>query len=271
MLWYRQAGTPEVVVQGTHDAGAKTCTLDISQTVPPTPGQPVKEPMTIPVAIGFLGSDGKEREVALADGGKLANGVLTLTKAKERFVFADLPERPIVSLNRGFSAPIKLTANLRDGDLPFLAAHDRDPFNRWQAMQSLATALLIDNVAAHRADAPRRAADALVHALGAVLADHRLEPAFVAQVMALPSEGDIAREIGRDVDPDAIFAARRALRAEIGSKLKDALAETYGRMVETGPFSPDAASAGRRSLKNVCLDLLATADPATGVTRADAQ
>src|SRR5262249_34572009 len=158
-------------------------------------GQPVKEPMTIPLAIGFLGRDGKEREPVLANGGELANCVLTLTKARERFVFAGLDECPVISINRGFSAPVKITAtNPRDGHLSFLAAHDTDPFNRWQATQSLATALLIDNVAAHRADAPRRDADALVHALGAVLADHRLEPAFVAQVLALPSEGDIARE-----------------------------------------------------------------------------
>jgi aminopeptidase N len=271
MLWYRQAGTPEIVVRGSHDAGAKTYALEVSQTVPPTPGQPVKEPMTIPIAIGFLGPDGNELEVALADGSKLANGVLTLAKAKERFVFAGLPERPVVSLNRGFSAPVKLTANLRDGDLALLAAHDTDPFNRWQAMQTLATSLLIDNVAAHRVNAPKGAADALVHALRAVLEDRGLEPAFVAQSMTLPSEGDIAREIGHDVDPDAIFAARYALRAEVGRKLADALADAYHRMVDHGPFSPDAASAGRRALKNVCLDLVATADPAAGIAQADTQ
>src|SRR5262250_2238646 len=101
MLWYRQAGTPEVVVQSYHDAVAKTLTLEISQTVPPTPGQPVKEPMTIPIAIGFFSPDGKERDVALSDSSKLENGVLTLTKAKERFVFVGLPEQPVISLNRG--------------------------------------------------------------------------------------------------------------------------------------------------------------------------
>src|SRR5258708_24128201 len=192
MLWYRQAGTPEIVVHGSHDAGAKTYALEISQTVPPTPGQPVKEPMTIPMGLGFLGPAGKEREVALDDGSKLANGLLTLTKAKERFVFAGPPERPVVSLNRGFSAPVKLTANLRDGDLAFLAAHDTDPFNRWQAMQTLATALLIDNVATHRASAPKRAADALAHALRAALEDRGLEPAFVPPAMPFPPEGAIA-------------------------------------------------------------------------------
>jgi aminopeptidase N len=271
MLWYRQAGTPELALDGSHDAGAKTYTLEISQTIPPTPGQTVKEPMTIPLAIGFLGPDGKERPVMLADGSKPERGVLTLTKAKESFVFVGLDERPVVSVNRGFSAPVKLTASLRDGDLAFLAAHDTDPFNRWQAMQTLATALLIDTVAAHRTGAPKRSADALAHGLGAILADQGLEPAFVAQAMALPSESDIAREIGRDVDPDAIFTVRRELRAEVGRKLAGALAEAYHRMADRGPFSPDAASAGRRALKNVCLDLLATAEPATGIARAVTQ
>src|SRR5215471_12939670 len=254
MRWYRQAGTPEVVVQGHHDASARTYTLNCKQIVPPTPGQPTKQPMAMPLTVGLLDANGRDHPLVLADGRKLERGVLTLTKAKERFVFAGLDELPVVSLNRGFSAPVKLIANLRDGDLAFLAAHDTDPFNRWQAMQTLATALLVENVAAHRANTLKRTAEALVHALGNLLKDHDIEPAFVAQAMTLPSEGDIAREIGHDVDPDAIFAVRRELQAEIGCKLAGALTATYHRMTDHGPFSPDAASAGRRALKNVCLN-----------------
>jgi aminopeptidase N len=268
MLWYSQAGTPELMVQGNHDAAAKTYTLEISQIVPPTPGQPMKQPMAMPLAVGLLDGDGRDHPLVLVDGTRVERGVLTLTQAKQSFVFTGIDERPVASLNRGFSAPVKLTANLRDGDLAFLAAHDTDPFNRWQAVQTLATALLIENVAAHRADKPRRAADELVRALGAILDDGAIEPAFVAQAMALPSEGDIAREIGRDVDPDAIFAARRELRAEVGRTLAAVLAVTYDRMSDRGPFSPDATAAGRRSLKNICLDLLATADSDTGIPRA---
>jgi aminopeptidase N len=271
MRWYSQAGTPEIVVQANHDANAGTCTLEITQVVPPTPGQPVKEPMVIPLAIGFLGPDGSDRPVTLAGGEALARGVVTLTKPTETFVFKGLPERPVLSLNRGFSAPVKLTTNRRDGDLAFLAAHDSDSFNRWQAVQTLATALLIENVAAHRAGTPARAADALIAALGAILDDHRLEPAYVAQAMALPTEGDIAREIGNDVDPDAVFAVRRALRAAVGGALSGPLEATYRGMTDTGPYSPDAASAGRRLLKNLALDLLAAADPKTGVARAVGQ
>ena len=144
-------------------------------------------------------------------------------------------------------------------DLKFLAAHDSDPFNRWQAIQSLANTLLIDNVAAIRAGRTERDDEGLIAALAAVMADEALEPAFVALALAMPTEADIARDIGSDVDPDAIFAARTRLRAAIGSRLGPQLRETYRRMQDDGPFSPDAASAGRRALKNVCLDLLAAA------------
>ncbi len=271
MRWYRQAGTPELVVQGNHDATAKTYSLEITQIVPPTPGQPVKEPMAMPFVVGLLGTHGRDIPLVLAGGRAVERGVLTLTKAKETFVFAGVGERPVASLNRGFSAPVKLTANLRDGDLAFLAAHDTDSFNRWQAVQTLATALLMENVAAHRRNASKRTANELSVALAAILADRSLEPAFVAQALALPTEGDIAREIGRDVDPDAIFGARRDLRVEIGRKLVSALVDTYAHMAATGAYSPDAASAGRRALRNVCLDLIAAADAATGIPSAAAQ
>jgi aminopeptidase N len=271
MRWYRQAGTPEIMVEAHHDAAAKTCTLEITQVLPPTPGQPVKEPMVIPLAIGFLGPDGRDRPVSLAGGPTLERGVITLTKAKQTFVFGGLEERPVMSLNRGFSAPVKLTANLRDGDLAFLAAHDSDSFNRWQAVQTLATALLIENVAAHRRGSPKRGADELIVALAAILQDHELDPAYVAQAMALPTEGDISREIGSDVDPDAIFAVRRDLRAAVGRALAGALEATYRRMTDTGPYSPDAPGAGRRALKNLALDLFAAGDPGPGVERAAGQ
>ena len=271
MLWYRQAGTPELTVHGRHDAAARTFTLDIAQTVPPTPGQPVKAPMAMPFAVGFVGPDGRDLPLRLANGRTLERGILTLTKAQESFVFAGLDAPPVLSLNRGFSAPVKIHAEVRDGDLELLAAHDSDPFNRWQAVQTLATAILTANVAAQHAGAPARSGGALIRALHTILSEPGLEPAFVAQVMALPSENDIAREIGRDVDPDAIFAARRALRAEVGRDLAAPLAETYARLNARAPFSPDAASAGRRALKNVCLDLMAAGDRGAGVARAAAQ
>ena len=256
MLWYSQAGTPEVVATGGYDAGARTYRLDVAQTVPPTPGQPSKEPMVIPLAIGLVGRDGRNLPLKLSDGRVIERGVLTLTRPEETFVFGDIGEPPVPSLNRGFSAPIKLVANLSADDLRFLAAHDVDAFNRWQALQTLATRLLLDNVANLRAGKPARRDSGLLDALGAVLGDGTLEPAFIALALTLPGESDLAREIGRDVDPDAIFAARSALRAVVGDHLAGPLFDHYRRLSESRPYTPDAAGAGRRALRNVCLDLL---------------
>ena len=256
MLWYSQAGTPELVATGGYDADAKTYRLDVAQTVPPTPGQPTKEAMVIPLAIGLVGRDGRDLPLKLRDGRTIERGVLTLTKPAETFVFGDIGEPPVPSLNRGFSAPIKLIANLSADDLRFLAAHDADAFNRWQALQTLATRLLLDNVASLRAAKPARQDGGLLHALGAILDDGTLEPAFIALALTLPGESDLAREIGRDVDPDAIFAARSGLRAAVGEHLAGSLFDHYRRLSESRPYSPDAASAGRRALRNICLDLL---------------
>ena len=256
MLWYSQAGTPEVVATGGYDARARTYRLEVAQTVPPTPGQPSKEPMVIPLAIGLVGRDGRDLPLKLSDGRTIERGVLTLTRPADTFVFGDIGEPPVPSLNRGFSAPIKLVANLSADDLRFLAAHDVDAFNRWQALQTLATRLLLDNVANLRAGKPARRDSGLLDALGAVLGDGTLEPAFIALALTLPGESDLAREIGRDVDPDAIFAARSALRAVVGDHLAGPLFDHYRRLSESRPYTPDAAGAGRRALRNVCLDLL---------------
>ena len=117
MLWYSQAGTPEVVATGGYDARARTYRLEVAQTVPPTPGQPSKEPMVIPLAIGLVGRDGRDLPLKLSDGRTIERGVLTLTRPAETFVFGDIGEPPVPSLNRGFSAPIKLVANLSADDL----------------------------------------------------------------------------------------------------------------------------------------------------------
>ncbi|HML06642.1 MAG TPA: aminopeptidase N, partial [Xanthobacteraceae bacterium] len=270
MRWYSQAGTPEVAVTPHYDARAKTYRLDIAQTVPPTPGQPHKEPMVIPLAVGLVGKNGADLPLVIGDS-PLKHGVLELTRPRQTFVFTGVEEQPIPSINRDFSAPIKLSLPIQSDDLRFLAAHDADPFNRWQAVQTLAMSLLKQNVAALRAGALARDDDGLTAALGTILTDQKLEPAFIALTLVPPSEADIASEIGREVDPDAIFAARRKLRAAIGERHAAALAETYQRMITPGPYRPDAQSVGRRSLRNVCLDLLAVSERTDAIVRASAQ
>ena len=270
MRWYSQAGTPEVTVAGRFDQMRRTYMLECKQQVPPTPGQPNKDPMVIPLSLGLVGKDGNDIPLALSNGTSVANHVV-LTQPSAYFEFSGVTERPVLSINRGFSAPIRLVTDLDASDLGFLAAHDRDPFNRWQALQTISTRLLIDNVAALRAGRPVGDDDKLTRALAAILDDTTLEPAFVALALMLPGEGDIAREIGQDIDPDAIFRARAALKAEIGERLGPTLTAAYDRMTVPGPYSPDAHSAGRRALRNVALDLLAARAEPPAIARAARQ
>jgi len=263
MRWYSQAGTPEVTVSGKFDAALKTYILECKQAVPPTPGQTVKEPMVIPLSLGLVGRNGHDLPLKLSTGKPIERAVVVLNKPVARFEFVNIDEDPVISINRGFSAPIKLITDLAASDLAFLAAHDADPFNRWQALQTISMRLLIDNVAALRSGRPTRSDDQLMLALAAILDDTALEPAFVALALVPPGEGDVAREISRDIDPDAIFRARAGLRAAIGEQLGPALATLYDRMALSGDYSPDAQSAGRRALRNVAIDLLAaTGKPA---------
>ena len=270
MRWYSQAGTPEVTVAGRFDQMRRTYMLECKQQVPPTPGQPNKDPMVIPLSLGLVGKDGNDIPLALSNGTSVANHVV-LSQPSAHFEFSGVTERPVLSINRGFSAPIRLVTDLDASDLGFLAAHDRDPFNRWQALQTISTRLLIDNVAALRAGRPVGDDDKLTRALAAILDDTTLEPAFVALALMLPGEGDIAREIGQDIDPDAIFRARAALKAEIGERLGPTLTAAYDRMTVPGPYSPDAHSAGRRALRNVALDLLAARAEPPAIARAARQ
>ncbi len=173
------------------------------------------------------------------------------------FRFRNVPSRPVPSLNRGFSAPVNLNLDLADKDLEFLMVHDGDTFNRWQAGQTLATRRLIEMVDAIRAgDKPKRD-QKLAKAFGVSLRDDRLDPAFRAQMMMMPDVGDLAREIRKNVDPDAIHEARQTLRSVIGRTLIDDLKAVYEQMKPRGAYSPDARSAGKRTLRNVALGLMA--------------
>ncbi len=252
-LWYSQAGTPEVAVTALWDEAKGTYTINVVQTVPKTPGQEVKQPMVIPLAFGLLGPDG--RDIAAATEGA-ENGLLVLSQSEHSFTFTGLTARPIPSINRGFSAPIKLTADISDGDLLFLAQHDSDPFNRWQALQTAGTRVLLRSVEAIRKNGKPIEEPRLGEAFALALGDDTLDPALLAQLLALPSEADIAREIGTDVDPDAIYAARQTLKRALARNVRNTLVDRYHGLDDLGPYSPDAASAGRRTLRGVMLDLL---------------
>ena len=262
-LWYSQAGTPELALKGSYEPQAARYRLEVRQMVPPTPGQSAKRPMLIPFGFGLLGKDGRDLPLRPVDAGKISDGILRISAAEETFVFEGVRERPIPSFNRGFSAPVKLVSNLGEDDLIFIAGHDGDPFNRFDAASTLAMRHLVASTAALRARKASPSPDALVSALARSLDDDRLDPAFVAQVITVPGESDIAHEIGSDVDPAAVLATRIALKRTLGEKLAAHCRKNYARLASRAPYAPDAASAGRRALRNACLDLLvATGAPA---------
>ncbi len=267
--WYDQAGTPQLVAAGRHDPAARTYTLDLAQNTPPTPGQPVKEPVVIPIRLGLVGPDGDLPLQASGDV-PMRGDVAILDKAAGSIVFHDIDEAPAPSLLRGFSAPVKLDIALGTADLLRLAAQDSDPFNRWQALRTLMTRDLLAATAALKAGREATPDPKLAEPIAAALRSGG-EPAYVAQLIALPSSGDIAREIGVDVDPDAIQGALKGLARMIGSALAPQLAATHDALSDNGPYSPDAASAGRRALRNAALAYLCHGGSPEAVARANRQ
>jgi aminopeptidase N len=270
MTWYSQAGTPELVCQLKYDARHKSADLTIAQVLPPTPGEAKKKPLHIPVRLGLLGGNGQDLALTLGSGKRLENGVIELTKRTETFRFKDVPSRPVPSLLRSFSAPVNLTLGLSDSDLEFLMANDSDLYNRWQAAQDYATRVLLEAVKALRAGGRPTRPSAFVAALGVTLADGGLDPGYRAQIMFLPSESELARVIGRDVDPLAIHNARKGLRKAIGTALHDRLLETYRRYEVKGAYSPAPEPAGKRALRNAALGYLTCRGRSEDVARAAA-
>ncbi|KAA2236127.1 aminopeptidase N [Salinarimonas soli] len=266
--WYAQAGTPRVVVSGTYDAGGRTYRLDLAQSTAPTPGQPLKEPVVIPVALGLVAEDGGRLD---AHSPRVRDdGVFVLDRASDSILFSDVASRPVPSVFRGLSAPVRVALDLSDADLLTLLRHDTDPFNRWQAGQSLATRLLVRLAGVSRPDGAE--AEGLAQALLAFLRGNaEADPAFAAQVLSLPSEAEIAQEIAADVDPDAIHRARKAVRAHVGGALRGELMRLRDALASSAPYSPDAASAGRRSLRNMALELIAAGDSGAGAGLVAAQ
>ncbi|MBN9218848.1 MAG: aminopeptidase N [Mesorhizobium sp.] len=255
-LWYHQAGTPNLTVSSTHNPVAREFTLEIEQSVPPTPSESRKRLMHIPLAFGLIGAGGKPAEYSGVDGASVEDGVIHVRKRRHVVRFSGVAERPAVSLNRGFSAPVTLSVEQKADDQFFLARHDSDAFSRWQAFNTLLTDALIaafrEILGGKQPDFPPR----LIELAGAIAGDEMLEPAYRALALSLPSDADIARDIGRNIDPDAIHAARQALALAIATANRDSFAQLYDQLADEGAFSPDAANAGRRALRNVLLDYL---------------
>ncbi len=235
--WYDQAGTPVLEVTDEYDAAAKRYTLRVKQSCPPTPGQDTKLAFHIPFSVGLVGPDGKD----------IAAQLLSVKAAEETFVFEGVAVKPVPSLLRGFSAPVIVEYPYTEAELAHLMAHDADAFNRWEAGQRLMTGLLLGGATI--------APQSFIDAYARVLRDARADPAFATEALGLPSETTLAEQM-EVVDPDALHAGRNRLRRQLGVTLRAELLATYHATALSGPYSPDAAAAGKRSLRNLCLGML---------------
>ncbi|HUI35749.1 MAG TPA: aminopeptidase N [Stellaceae bacterium] len=270
--WYRQAGTPEIMIEDCYDPAAKSYELTVSQRTPPTPGQPEKQPLPIPVAMGLIGPNGDELPTRLEGEASAHEGtrLLVCSKARQTFRFVDIPAPPIPSLLRGFSAPVKLQGVPLERH-KFLAIHDTDPVARWDAGQRAATAVLLERVALWREGKRLSPLDPdLVEAARHNLTNSVGDRAFAAEALLLPSELTLADEM-TVVDVEAIHAVREEARAGIAAALANEFAAVYRELADPGPYTTDGAAIGRRALRNVCLGYLAAGNSRDGARLAKAQ
>lgn len=252
--WYSQAGTPRVSANLVQDGA--TTRLALAQTVPPTPGQPVKEPMVLPLKIRLFG---EKSGTPLTD-----EQLLLFDKPEQELRFEALPERAVLSINRGFSAPVIVDANRSAADLAFLSAHDDDPFARYEAMQQLMLDTLVAAVTSGKGDHA-----ALIDAVRNTLTDPSLDRAFIAEAVLLPSDSFIGDQMAV-VDPEAIYRAREALRADLGKALEGEWRAAYeGARANRFEYSP--AANGARRLKNVALGYIAASGAGDAAALAYAQ
>jgi aminopeptidase N len=242
-LWYAQAGTPRVRATLSHGEAEGRAHLILAQEVPPTPGQPVKRPMPIPLKVALFGE---------VTGEKYADRLVLLEEESQEILFEAIGERPILSINRDFSAPVIIETDRSAQDLAFLSARDDNPFARYEAMQQLMLDTLVAAIATGKADH-----EAVVEAVRQTLTDGSLDPAFMAEAVLLPTEAFIGDQM-LVVDPDAVHAAREALRADLGIELENLWRAAYSANVANRyEYSPSAK--GARRLRTVALGYLMAA------------
>ncbi len=256
--WYAQAGTPRVTASGRFSAGEKRFELALIQTTPPTPGQENKSPLQIPLSMGLVDSAGRDMRLQLegeTDTDAATTRALELNQTTHTFTFVNVETKPVPSLNRGFSAPIRVDYDYDAQDLALLAQHDSDLVNRWDAGQRLALACLLAATDAFELDQPPKVDDLLHQVFAHLLADDTLAPAFRACAVSLPAESEIA-EACAIVDPIAIRAARLWLRESLGQSLAERWRALYETQRSPEPYVPGVAAAGRRALRNTALAYL---------------
>ncbi|HSS07774.1 MAG TPA: DUF3458 domain-containing protein, partial [Rhodanobacteraceae bacterium] len=256
--WYNQAGTPLVSIRGRYDAATRRYEIALAQRTPPTPNQPRKHALPLPVAVQLFGADGKALSVRLdgEDAATTAERVLPLNGDEATFRFIDVGEPPVISLLRGYSAPVRLDQSADDATLARLMRHDTDGFNRWFASDTLVRRVFAKTLAATEPDAALL--DLWSDAAGTVLADASIDPALVAEILTIADATSLTGGLA-DIDPEAVHRARTGIECAIARTLADKLRERYASLGDGGADVALAAQAKRR-LRNVCLAALCRAD-----------
>ncbi|KAB7701374.1 aminopeptidase N [Plesiomonas shigelloides] len=261
--WYSQAGTPQLQVRDEYDAKQQVYRLHVRQSTPPTPEQTEKLALHIPLDIELYAEDGAV--IPLQSGGQAVSSVLNVTEPEQTFVFEKVPQAPVISLLREFSAPVKLDYPYTDKQLTFLMAHARNDFARWDAAQMLIGKYVRLNVANWLAGNALELPIEVVDAFRAVLLDEQLDPALAALILTLPKETELA-ELFDLIDPDAIRAVREFIRDELVLELNDELRAVYQAHV-LPEYRVEHADIARRALRNTCLSYLAFAEGADALVR----
>ncbi|MDR9438228.1 MAG: aminopeptidase N [Halomonas sp.] len=265
MLWYSQAGTPDIDAHGEYDYANAEYRLILRQRTPATPGQPDKQALHIPVRLGLVGTkSGRDLRLTLEGETLGTDAVIHLREEEQEFRFTDVSEAPVPSLLRGFSAPVKLHFPYGREDLAFLQAHDSDGFNRWDAGQRLALLALDDLIAAHRNGVEKVMDPRVVEAFRALLAAETDDKAVLAQMLTLPSEAYIAEQQPL-VDVDAIHAARTFVKQSLALALRDDFLRVYEAHCLDAPYAPEPEQIAARSLKNVALSYLMAIEDEAGL------
>ena len=273
LRWYTQAGTPQLRVVEHHDAATRRHTFTLSQITPPTPGQAEKLPVPIPVRLMLYGRDGAPLPLRLEgapEAGAVEQIVLLFDGAEQSFVLLDVAEPPVASLLQGCSAPVHLHHDADAGVLAFLARHDRDPVNRWDAMQVLAERAVLAEYGRTGAGLESDDWRAACAAGEALLADAGQDAAFAAECLTLPDEITLAERI-ESCDPQRLHLARESVRSDLAIRLAPALAGFHRTTAGLDAQARDGISIGKRRLRNLCLDLLVRADPEAHAALARAQ
>lgn len=259
--WYRQAGTPVVNVSGEYDAANQSYSLTFKQTCPATPESDEKDPFHIPVAVGLIGEDGKEIPLQLKSGGDFnaVNNVIGLRQSEETFVFENVTSKPVPSLLRGFSAPIKLNFDYTRDQLLFQMENDSDGFNQWDAGQSLAKDIILELAEDVKQQKELKLDQRLVDVFSLLLARDNIDKAMLANMLTLPTVAFLMEQ-QQPAYVHALYTAREFVKVSLAKALENQFAAVYKQNLSDEEYSPAPDAMARRSLKNLCLQYLMETD-----------